>query len=143
MNANYKNKVSKKEAEVSMGSLYDINKQLISNYAKMDDEKIKDKLVLVKDWVSESIDQHYFMLLCHERRDYTLFNAQKTEQGNYTINQLNMITNDLLECLQNRGSLLSMDLQEDNTWEFWIKEPIDNKCYAYYFFPYGAAVLEY
>jgi hypothetical protein len=50
-------------------------------------------------------------------------------------------TADVLECLDNRGAILAMELQPDGVWELWIR--VDEECYAYYLFPYSTAVLEY
>ena len=82
------------------------------------------------------------MLLCHELRDYTIFNLDKTNTwaaAHYENVQL--ACSDIIECMTNRGTIISIEDQPDNTWEIWIRNP--EGCFAYYLFPYGEAVLEY
>ena len=80
------------------------------------------------------------MLLCNERKDYTVFRMRDTTA---TIGAIQNMVNDVIECMTNRGTLLAIDLQEAGGWELWIKGAEDGFCSAYYLFPYGAAVLEY
>ena len=143
MNAIYKDKLEKKTSEVSLGNLYDMNKQLMENEVAMSEEDRYAEKQKLQQWLEERFHPKYFMLLCHERRDYTLFNLNKKEamlEPDLLI--LRVAAQDIVECLDNRGSLLSMTLQEDGVWEFWIKDKYEG-CFAYYFFPYGEAVLEY
>ena len=82
------------------------------------------------------------MLLCHELRDYTLFNLDKTNSWKTAKPQtIYTAVEDILECMTNRGHLLVIDQQEDGSWELWIRNP--EGCFAYYLFPYREAVLEY
>lgn len=143
MKANYEDKIPKKTSEVSLGNLYDMNKQLMANEASISEEKLKEKKQALGDWISKLTYQHYFMMLCHERRDYTLFNMQYNELGDITVDQVCTMIDDVIECMTNRGTLLTMDLQEDGAWELWIRHATDGECSAYYLFPYGSAVLEY
>ena len=142
MKANYKDKIAKPEQEVAMGTLYDMNKQMMATMPPLTEEQWNEKTPVFRDWILQKAKQHYFMMLCHEKRDYTLFNMQPAYLGDFTIEQLDNMIADLAECLKNRGELLSAELQEDDVWEFWIKDFRD-ECCAYYLFPYGSAVLEY
>ena len=143
MKARYKDKIAKQETEVSMGNLYDLNKQLMQNIEPITENaliEIKDKL---RSWIMDQYEQKYLMLLCAERKDYTLFNLSKT----HSLLMVPPMTiwgaaNDVIECMTNRGALLSMELLEDGVWEIWIKTK-ENECFAYYLFPYGTAVIEY
>ena len=142
MKARYKDKMPKPETEVSMGNLYDLNKQLMQNIEPVTDEaliEIKDKL---RSWIMNQYEQKYLMLLCAERKDYTLFNLSKTHSL-LTTPPMTIwhAANDVIECMTNRGQLLSMELLEDGAWEIWIKT--EEECFAYYLFPYGTAVIEY
>ena len=141
MKANYEDKI-KSTSEVSLGNLYDMNKQLMEQESAMSDLAIADAKSHIRRWFEANFKQKYFMLLCHELRDYTLFNLDKT--GTWaslpTTTSLTA-TNDLIECMNNRGQLLVIDQQEDGVWELWIRN--SEGCFAYYFFPYGKAVLEY
>ena len=97
----------------------------------------------LRAWFTTYFTQKYFMLLCTERKDYTVFNLNKDNNWNIA-NPMTIwnATNDVVECMTNRGQLLSIEDQQDGAWELWIKTE-DGECYAYYLFPYGEAVLEY
>lgn len=141
MKANY-GKLKKKETEVAMGTLYDVNKQMMMNEPTMTAETREEKIKALQEWLVNKFENQYFMLLCHELRDYTLFNLDAK------LNQCELISNkcinaaiDVLNCMDNRGVLLTADLQEDGVWEIWMRN--EEGCFAYYLFPYGNAVLEY
>lgn len=141
MKARYKDKMPKQEAEMSIGNLYEINQQMMKNEKPLSDEQLTDKIYAINDWiqkVEDKIHSKYYMLLCHERRDYTLFNLRQASQ----INCLSAAA-DVIDCANNRGDILAVEHQEeDDVWEIWIRT-IDDRCCAYYLFPYGQAVLEY
>ena len=64
----------KKTSEITLGTAYDINKDLVQKYEKtLTDEELQQKKELIAQYILE-VKQFYFMLLCHEQRDYTLFN---------------------------------------------------------------------
>lgn len=140
MQANYKDKLPKKETEVALGNLYDMNKQIMATQPPLDQDKIDNAIENLLTWVKRYFSQSYFMMLCHERRDYTVF---RFRDASLTIGAATDMAKDVVECLQNRGELMAADLQPDDVWEFWIKHNADNECSVYYLFPYGEAVLEY
>lgn len=140
MKANYEKKLS--TSEVSFGNLYDMNKQLMEQEPAMKTDEFQTTLENLRAWLTHNFASKYFMLLCHELRDYTLFNLDKTSTWKIappvTIFEA---AKDILECMTNRGTLLIADQQEDGAWELWVRT--DKGCFAYYLFPYGNAVLEY
>ena len=78
------------------------------------------------------------MLLCNERRDYTLFNIISNKEED-KLNELANVFVD--ECLQNRGNIKGIDLTENkDAIEVWLS--IEGESYCYYFFPYNAGVVE-
>lgn len=141
MKANYKDKIPKPEATVEMGTLYDMNKQIISQLPLATTERKDEIYHELQEWIS-SKPYKYYMLLCHERRDYTVFNLDKTNTyKTYPQENIKNLALDYLDCLINRGSLICAEKNKDGVWEAWIK--INGECYAYFFFPYDDAVLEY
>ncbi len=117
--------------EITLGSLYDFNK------AGMANEKPLDVIALhikVKDMIKDlyATKQPYWMLLCRERNDYTVF-IMLTEDG--TVNEM-------LECLQNRGQVLSIDKQEDGNYEVWIRDAGTKENFVYYFFNYEFGIIK-
>lgn len=123
------------EQQVEFGNLYDVNKNLVENYEKsLSPTALREKLKMVKKYM---VKQHnYFMLLCHEKRDYTLFKLQENSSSKAEIAIL-----ELKECLENRGVIKGIDKTQDGmAIEIWISSEGESSCY--YFFPYDEGVIE-
>jgi hypothetical protein len=118
-------------------SLYDLNKQLVKqNEKELKSYELKQGLKKVKSLLTKYPDK-YFMLLCREQYDFTLFvlNNKESETLNTTLT-------DLQECLTNRGSIYSIEFatESQEAIEVWIN--VDEEMRAYYFFPYDLGVIE-
>ena len=84
----------------------------------------------------EEEDLHYWMLLCHDRRDFTLFNIISASNVEYIVNELR-------PTLVNRGLVLDIELQDDHSaYEIWIRDTETQENFAYYLFPYDNGVIE-
>lgn len=123
------------KSKMTLGTLYDFNKQLMSQAKELRRIDFKDSLNQIKDFIKEK-DNKYFMLLCKERSDYTVFVLFKNEDFNRQI-----FKKELSECLINRGQILSIEKTKDKqAYEIWIK--INEEAFAYYLFPYDLGVIE-
>lgn len=123
------------ESKMTLGTLYDFNKQLMSQAKKLRRIDFKDSLNQIKDFIKEK-NNKYFMLLCKERSDYTVFVLFKKEDFDRQI-----FKKELYECLTNRGQVLSIEKTKDKqAYEIWIK--IDEEAFVYYLFPYDLGVIE-
>ena len=123
--------------KVELGNLYDFNKSAMNQFKPMDMISYNRAVLQIAQEMREAADEydrHYWMLLCHERRDYTLFNIIEA-----TI--ANIIVNELSPTLSNRGSVIDIEKQEDGAYEIWIRDN-DNENFAYYLFPYDNGVIE-
>lgn len=118
--------------EVSLGTVYDINKNLMKNEKKLSSPALTNKLKKVTQFFKEG--QMYYMLLCHEMRDYTIFRIIDSQSS------AEKATQELKECLLNRGEVLSLDKEENGAFEIWIKN--NNEAFCYYLFPYDNAIIE-
>lgn len=123
--------------EIQGNSLYEVNKQLSSQEKVLSQNQIKKRIDEIRLWFRDSIDT-YAMLLCHERRDYTIFRVIESPAEAANI---------LLECLENRGQVVSIDKDKANTaWEIWLRcgdsASESQEDYCYYLFCYDAAVIE-
>lgn len=125
-----------KNTEVSLGTLYEVNKQLIQNEKELSStelEKIKKELELWFNWYLDG----YAMLLCRERYDFTVFHLYQKANPNPPA----IAANELIELLKERGKILSIEKDiENNVWEIWLN--IDNEVFAYYLFNCEAMVIE-
>ena len=103
-------------SNVELGTAYDINKNLVKKYEHhLTEKELKEKF------------NHYYMLLCNDRKDYTVFHTTVLEDKH-------SVPNELMECLTNRGLIYGIDRTEDGVAiEIWLM--IDNEPYCYYFFP--------
>lgn len=128
--------ISKKKvplSDVSLGTAYEINKNLVKKYEKvLTDEELQNKKDIVDKFTNDN-NNHYHMMLCHDRRDYTVF---------HTNSSVNSVYSELLECLKNRGKIYAIDITKDEgAIEIWLE--IEEDMYCYYFFPYDSAIVEY
>lgn len=120
-------------ADVEMGNLYDMNKGIMKSQKPLSKTKLREAKDKIKLFF---LTDKYFMLLCHERRDYTIFNISKEDSS---VEESAKILVD--ECLVNRGEVLSIEKTEDDlAYEIWIRNEEDIFCY--YLFPYTQGVIE-
>lgn len=117
-------------------SLYDFNK---TNMAQIEPYSLDDLDMLVSDlaqdlWSkAENCDRRFWMLLCRERNDYTIFwiyqGAENVKSG-------------VLDCLNNRGNVIDLTQREDGNYEIWIRDFVTNENFVYYLFDYTDAIVE-
>lgn len=120
---------------ISVGTLYDANKEIMKKGKPLNHLELAAIQPKLEDWFNWIIDT-YAMLLCHERRDYTIFHLYEKQNPNPPA----IAAKELLECLTNRGEVLSIDETSDKAWEIWLK--IKDQSYCYYLFRYDDAVIE-
>lgn len=122
----------KKTATATM-SAYDYNKALYAQATEpLPPEIVNEKL---ENWFNMRLDG-YAMLLCRERNDYTVFHLYQNQNPNPPA----VAVQELWICLNNRGMVVDMDLQEAGGWEIWIKDGKD--AFVYYLFPFDEGVIE-
>lgn len=122
--------------QVELGNLYEMNKQLISQTQQpLNHLELAGRQAKLEDWFNWKIDS-YAMLLCHERRDYTVFHLYEKANPNPPA----LAAKELINCLLNRGDILVIDEAEGDAWEIWLR--IDKEVYCYYLFNYDNAVIE-
>lgn len=116
--------------DVSLGTLYDFNKQIILKQGKMSKSKIAAIKPELEEWFNWQIDG-YAMLLCRERYDFTVFHLYE----NQNPNPPQVAVTELIDLLNNRGKILSIEKDSNvinNAWEIWLE--IDGEAFAYYLF---------
>lgn len=113
-------------------SLYDMNKQAMANIDPY------DPIILNKSCYDTAREiwregVHYWMLLCRERNDYTIFRL---------VDDVNEFAKALIECLRNRGKVLDISKQNDGAYEIWIRDFDADENVVYYLFNYDNAIIE-
>ena len=115
---------------VSLGTLYDFNKQMMLKQGKLSKSKLKAIEPKLEDWFNQQIDG-YAMLLCRERYDFTVFHLYEKQN----LNPPEVAVTELIDLLKNRGKILSIEEDSNvmnNAWEIWLE--IDGEAFAYYLF---------
>lgn len=110
--------MEKENKEITLGTLYDFNKQLILKQKKLTNKKIESIKKELEEWFNWQIDG-YALLLCRERYDFTIFHLYEKLNRNPPA----VAATELIEVLNNRGEILSIekDSNNDKVWEIWIK----------------------
>ena len=121
--------------EIEFGNLYDMNKTIVKqNEVKLSEGVLNSKKEIIKNFIN-STQNNYYMLLCNERKDYTVFDLWNTTDLMKPVKCL------VDECLVNRGEIRGIDLTKDkDAIEIWMI--IDDEAYVYYFFPYNNGVID-
>ena len=125
-------------AELNMGTLYDANKQLMSNkqlFKPMNHLEIAAAQIKIEDFFNRKCDS-YGMLYCKDRSDFTIFHMYENQNPNPPA----IAAKECLGCCIDRGDILSIEEQPDGNFEIWLR--IDDEPFAYYLFPYDNAVIE-
>ena len=117
-------------SDVSLGTLYDVNKNMMQNEKKLSTNALNKK---IKEMTAFFTRGKYFMLLCHEQRDYTVFQLATEES------KVKTALEELKLCLTNRGEVLSVDEAPGDAYEIWIRN--DEGSFVYYLFHYDEAVI--
>ena len=112
-------------------SLYEYSKQVVANEVPMDPILFNKKMIEVS---MDMVEHTYMMLLCHDRRDYTIFHIANTDKK--------IAAKEISETLYHRGKILLVDKQKDGSWEIWIRDSLTDENFAYYLFPYDDGVVE-
>ena len=112
-------------------SLYEYSKQVVANEVPMDPILFNKKMIEVS---MDMVEHTYMMLLCHDRRDYTIFHIANADKK--------IAAKEISETLLNRGKILLVDKQKDGSWEIWIRDSLTDENFAYYLFPYDDGVVE-
>lgn len=129
-----------KETTFELGTLYDVNKNIIQNSKELSQGVVNSKKEEIKNFL-EKTNNEYYMLLCHERRDYTLFDLGYETYHAYKEKCKKAADVLVDECLKNRGEIRGIDITKDKqAIEIWIS--IEEDSYVYYFFPYNEGVVD-
>jgi hypothetical protein len=124
-------------------TLYEMNKSTLKNMETLEGRNIMKtiKKTFIPFLKEKRLTNNYFMLLCNELKDYTLFDFDcNPDNTNEEKNEL--ACKDLKECFLNRGNIYDMGITEDKeAIEIWVKYYADEEPHLYYFFPYDIGVI--
>jgi hypothetical protein len=115
--------------------LYEFNKTQMSQVLPLDEDWFNKKCEEVANTIVEDGGK-YWMLLCRERFDFTIFHLL------YTDETKEKLASDLKETLLNRGHIIDFTKQLDNNYEIWIRDFDTKENFVYYLFNYELGVEE-
>lgn len=122
-------------AEFDLGmNLYEFNKKGMDQLDPIDPISLFTQILDIAKDIFTTYNAQYWMLLCNERKDYTVFNLINPD--------INTFASDIKETLDNRGQVLSIDKQEDGNFEIWIRDFNTKENFVYYLFNYTYGVIE-
>lgn len=112
---------------------YDANKQLMNNERTLDPIEIGCKINTIAKSMRDNLPD-YMMLLCNDRRDYTIFDFTRAKDTD-------TFEKELRTCFLNRGNILTIsEADGNNAWEIWLRDENDEN-FCYYLFDYTEAVI--
>ena len=123
----------KAQGELKM-SLFDINKQIISQQLTYKEEQIKDAKQKILQFKLDNAESHYFMLLNRDINYYTVLAIDKAAKEN--------LEDVIIELLQNWGDIKDIDFSETkDSIDCWVKGFNDIMAF-FKLFPCDAGVIE-
>ena len=127
-------------ANVNIGTAYDMNKQLYAQVPRIPDKTLKERQHRMATWIDYTGNK-YYMLLCRERHDYTVFARLHDSTGDNR-----KLIDEVVGLLRDRGALVDIAYDEKNSaYECWVSiKGVDGKeeVFMYYLFPYDWGVIE-
>lgn len=125
---------------IEIGNLYDLNKTVMNKVPPLCDGDLINKKIELGNFFEEA-NGNYYMLLCNEQKDYTVFHLNHQNIPLSFHSSYERAAFDVVDCLQNRGKILAIDKNpETGAYECWIRR--SGLSYMYALFPYDAAVIE-
>ena len=115
-------------------TLYDMNKQLISQKPVMTRFDLNNHRITFAKWIYDN-PANYYMLLCHELNYYTIFH-RNGESVDQFIDWVYLIMEEL-------GDMKDISIDSNGAvalWANWNKNP--NQLGCFYLFPYDKGMIE-
>lgn len=101
-------------ADIELGTLYDLNKQIMNQLPPQDEETLLRNYNIIGSWFGKA-QESWFMLMCKERSDFTLLHI--------TDYQFTKGLFELKEILAERGKVLAIQyIHGEDTFEIWLKD---------------------
>ncbi len=117
-------------------SLYELNKQAMRQLPPQSQKKLQKSLTSIGVWFGTfKQEDRWFMLLCREKYDYTVFHFKNPDYNQGVLN--------LKECIENRGQLFAIDyFHKENAYEIWIRNPETKEVSLYMLFNWAPMIIE-
>lgn len=121
-------------SEVELDTLYNVNRKLYENVDFPTEMELDHQLASVGAWFSAIFEHNYFMLLCREKYDFTIFKVEHS---------YNEAIQELREVLESRGRIIEIVFSHDfDFYECWVKDEETDEISMYAFFPCDDWVID-
>ena len=131
-------------SEVVLGNVYDMSKNIVGQFKPLNALELASAQTRVEEWLEKTTDDsgvRYWMLLCRERNDYTVFAAHP--HINDPVYDIGGIAGEVLGCASDRGTILDVCLDDnEKAYEIWVNTADDSEIHMYLLFPYNQGVIE-
>lgn len=115
-----------KKKKVNVGTLYETNCDIYKALPPMKTEDFDTKTLNIAAWFSSRTDRKYFMFLCKELSDYTIFEFKEPRYEEAKKELRSLITS--------RGLPVLIDYNHDlDSYEIWVKR--EDTVHMYMLFP--------
>lgn len=122
-------------AEVDSGmTVYDMYKQLTVKQEPLDAIYFNQEMLRIAS--DDDMKANYLMLLCNDRRDYSIFHNNDSKDFNHSF------AKELAETLWNRGDCLLVEKQDNGSYEIWVRDRSTKENFCYFLFNYDNAIIE-
>lgn len=125
--------------ELILGNVYDLSKDIVGQFEPLNALELASAQERIETYLEKTLEpseHQYWMLLCRELNDYTVFVAHPQYD-------LGFLAGEVIGCATDRGQVLDICLDDRGTaYEIWIKMSGTEEIHAYLLFPYGKAVIE-
>ena len=110
-------------------TLYDFNKQVISQQKDLDEAGLAEGQETIREYIAAT-DNTYYMLLCHDIKYFTLFTRGDDGEP---------CSAEVINVLTELGTVKAI-VDIDDAIEIWIN--YEDEIYVMYFFQYDRGVIE-
>lgn len=133
--------------DINMGTLYDMNKVLVSQLSTLSTTKVREKLSEISKYIM-STKNNYYMLVCRDLGYYSLFHIPEPENYKFSDN----LAKEFKACIKEDllADFISIEKQDNGVYEVWVRmvydldgnDLDDPAFYAFYLFPYDMGLIE-
>lgn len=110
----------------TLETVYDFAKAIVNGKPPISKNQIKVEIKKIAQRMRECPEEIFFMI-CPDLRQYVIFQVYWNEP------ETKKIMADLMEVLENRGTILDIDTSaaDQDIWEIWIRDKFDKQVYMY------------
>lgn len=114
-------------------NMYELNKMIIEQLQPLTPEEKTEKYKVINKWQKDN-RCGYIMMLGKEIGYYTIFRVSN-------IHELPNLGEGILQCLDNIGKVYSIEINDQNAIEIWVKPNLHDDVTVLYVFPYDQGIV--